>query len=57
MDNIERILKLENELENLKDDLESNESEQMELRSIARGLKEKIREVEDELEDLGKDYD
>jgi len=55
--NRDEIDNLLNELECLKDELDSNESEQMELRSIARGLDEDIRKIEDKLDDLDVEYD
>lgn len=49
----DKVDSLQNELECLKDEWESNQSEQMELRSIGRGLQEDINKIETELEDLG----
>jgi len=55
--NRDEIDNLLNELECLKEELNSNESEQMDLRSIARGLDEDIRKIEDKLDDLDVEYD
>ena len=55
--NRDEIDNLLNELECLKDELDSNESEQIELRSIARGLAEDIHKIEDKLDDLDVEYD
>jgi predicted nuclease with TOPRIM domain len=53
-DNIEQ---LRNELECLKDELDSNESEQIELRSIARYLEGEIQKVEAKLDELDATYE
>jgi len=53
----DKIDELQNELDCLKGELDGNESEQEELRSIARSLFSEIEKVERQLEDLGVKYD
>jgi chromosome segregation ATPase len=53
----DRVEELQNELDMLKDELDSNELEQETLRSLARGLEEQISKVEEELEGLDVDCD
>jgi chromosome segregation ATPase len=55
--NRDEIDNLLNELECLKEELNSNESEQVELRSMARGLAEDIHKIEAKLDDLDVEYD
>lgn len=52
MDNTDRVLELENEIEELIYQLEHNESEQVELRSIARFLQKELEDKQTELEEL-----
>ena len=52
MDTIDKVLKLENDLEELENKLEKNQGEQIELRSIERSLKREIEEMEEDLEQL-----
>jgi septal ring factor EnvC (AmiA/AmiB activator) len=53
-DNIEQ---LQNELECLKYELDSNESEQIELRSMARYLHKEIEKIERQLTEMDVEYD
>jgi chromosome segregation ATPase len=52
----DKIDELQNELEMLKDELDSNDLEQATLRGLARGLHEDIERIEHELENLGVRY-
>lgn len=48
---IDRTKELQDELQILQDELEGNELEQEELRSLARGIEERIEVIESELEE------
>jgi len=48
---VDHTKELQNELDILKDELEGNKLEQEELRSLARGIEERIEVIEGELEE------
>jgi hypothetical protein len=47
----EKVTALQQELENLRDELDSNLLDQEELRGIARGLEERIEVIENQLDE------
>jgi len=55
--NRDEVDNLLNELECLKDELDSNESEQVELRSKARYLHKEIEKIEGQLTEMDVEYD
>lgn len=55
--NNDKVDELLNELEMIKDELDNNQLEQQELRSLERGLEEQLEKVQNQLDDLEVDYD
>jgi vacuolar-type H+-ATPase subunit I/STV1 len=55
--NKDKVDELLNELEMIHDELDSNQLEQAGLRSLERGLKERLEKVQEELDDLDIEYD
>ena len=51
-DTDERVVELEQELDEIRRDLDDNYGEQEELRSMARSLEERIHEIEEELDNI-----
>lgn len=55
--NNDKVDELCNELEMIHDELDNNQLEQEELRSLERGLKEQLEKIQNELDDLDVEYD